>query len=324
QMESSCEGHGSDPEDLTAAEREVEFTEERVDITKEFAAAAAELSLGEMVLAGKFTLQEAMSAIELMDPKMDGGCVKLREHSTVEDVVAEGWLRGMGDDEVLATVDATLACLASWLEGAFIAQTLHTNLLMTDPDVLSAACGCQPEKEDRDTVPGRTLTALAHGLAHLVLLIRHTIGTASVCEDEDFAMQMPLQVTSSLSFDETQEMIRDAEKSLHGVGKANKARATVLAAVIDRLVWLRTILQAMQHMVIPRHNMYDPSQGNTFRPRLKQAAESLTAAVECATRFYDTVELGKMAPVGQDGDYGWLRCFIPDLNRRYLPPAFPR
>ncbi|GMS79752.1 hypothetical protein PENTCL1PPCAC_1927, partial [Pristionchus entomophagus] len=324
----SGEGQCSGPEEFNTSneEREIAFTEDRIDITEEFFTAAAELPMGEMVCTERFTLAEAMSAIELMDPKMDGGCIKLREHPTVEDVVAEGWLRGMADDEVLATVDATLACLSSWLEGAFIAQTMHTNLLMTDPDVLSAACECQPEKEEKDRVPGRTLTALSHGLAHLVLIIRHTIGTASVCEEEDFAMQFPVRVQSSLSFDETLELIKDTEKTLQAVAKANKTRAPMLAAVLDRLVWVRTTLLAMQHMVIPRNGMYsqETQEPVCFRPRLKQAMEQLTISVDCASRFYETVEMGKMAPAGQDGDYGWLTCFIPDLNRRFLPPAFPR
>lgn len=76
---------------------------------------------------------------------------------------------------------------------------------MTDPDVLSAACECQPEKEEKDRVAGRvsrrgtgracreelsfilispqTMTALSHGLAHMAILVRHAIGSASVCEE---------------------------------------------------------------------------------------------------------------------------------------------
>ncbi|KAF8384085.1 natc-1 [Pristionchus pacificus] len=346
-MDSTCEGHSSGPDDVTSSTTDddsvtekknppLAFTEKRIDITQDFLAAASELELGELVMGENFTLHEAMSAIELMDPKMDGGCFRLRVHPTVEDVVAQGWLRGMPDDEVLATVDATFACLVSWMEGAFIAQTLHTNLLMTDPDVLSAACECQPEKEEKDRVAGRTMTALSHGLAHMAILVRHAIGSASVCEEEDFAMQFPVRVSSSLTFDETLDLIKAAEKTLITVGKqldiapiiqSNNDRVPVLNAVVDRLAWLRAALEAMQHMIIPRHNMYskdDDGEPINFRPRLRQAAERLSTAVECATRFHDTVEMGKMAPVGQDGDFGWLTCFIPDLNRRYLPPAFPR
>lgn len=43
------------------------------DITKEFRAAAKELELGELLHDDTFGLFEAMSAIEMMDPKMDAG-----------------------------------------------------------------------------------------------------------------------------------------------------------------------------------------------------------------------------------------------------------
>ncbi|GMR35291.1 hypothetical protein PMAYCL1PPCAC_05486 [Pristionchus mayeri] len=322
-----CAGNSNEcPEEGYPVVQEAQYVEERTDITDEFLEATSGLATGEMVSAENFSLLELIDAIQLMNPKSDGGCIKLKEHPTVEDVIADGWLRGMGDDEVLATVDATLACLMSWLEGEFIAQTLHTNLLMTDPDVLTAACECQPEKEEKDRVPGRTLTALSHGLAHLVVLIRHTIGTAAVCEEEDFAMQFPIKVSSSLSIEETLELLKAAEKTLNAVGKAKKERAPVLSAVVDRLTWVRTMLQAMEHMVIPRNGVFNQNNDDpiNFRPRLRQAAEQLSTAVDAATRFYDTVELGKIAPAGQDGDYGWLTCFIPELNRYFLPPVSRR
>lgn len=43
------------------------------DVTKEFRAAAKELELGELLHDETFGLFEAMSAIEMMDPKMDAG-----------------------------------------------------------------------------------------------------------------------------------------------------------------------------------------------------------------------------------------------------------
>lgn len=43
------------------------------DITKEFTEAVKELELGELLHDNLFGLFEAMSAIEMMDPKMDAG-----------------------------------------------------------------------------------------------------------------------------------------------------------------------------------------------------------------------------------------------------------
>lgn len=44
-----------------------------IDITTEFQTAAKELELGELLHDDTFGLFEAMSAIEMMDPKMDAG-----------------------------------------------------------------------------------------------------------------------------------------------------------------------------------------------------------------------------------------------------------
>lgn len=63
-------------------------TYEWKDITKEFFVAIKDLSLGELMHHELFGLFEAMSAIEMMDPKMDAGmCCKkekpLRFHTAV-------------------------------------------------------------------------------------------------------------------------------------------------------------------------------------------------------------------------------------------------
>ncbi|KAI6185227.1 Protein MAK10-like protein [Aphelenchoides fujianensis] len=46
------------------------------DITEEFLKATKELELGEMVMSDAIKLDEAMTAVELMDPKMDSGMVR--------------------------------------------------------------------------------------------------------------------------------------------------------------------------------------------------------------------------------------------------------
>ena len=51
------------------------------------------------------------------------GMKKLREQPSVSTVIEQGWLE-MEDADLLATVDATLAAMATWLEGALIGQTV--------------------------------------------------------------------------------------------------------------------------------------------------------------------------------------------------------
>ena len=56
------------------------------DVTELLGSAAAEMSLGEMVHGESFSLFEAMSALELMDPKMDSGMQSARVVPVLERV----------------------------------------------------------------------------------------------------------------------------------------------------------------------------------------------------------------------------------------------
>lgn len=51
----------------------------------------AELSKGELVKSAKFNLADAMSAIEMMDPKMDNGIVPIDENLGLESALEVGF-----------------------------------------------------------------------------------------------------------------------------------------------------------------------------------------------------------------------------------------
>ena len=84
-----------------------------------------------------FGLFEAMSAIEMMDPKMDAGMakgsVKRRTPLTLTDAIEEKLLPwdNVTVPEFVAIFDHTLSCLVTWLEGHSLAQTVLTNLVST-------------------------------------------------------------------------------------------------------------------------------------------------------------------------------------------------
>ena len=84
-----------------------------------------------------FGLFEAMSAIEMMDPKMDAGMakgsVKRRTPLTLTDAIEEKSLPwdNVTVPEFVTIFDHTLSCLVTWLEGHSLAQTVLTNLVST-------------------------------------------------------------------------------------------------------------------------------------------------------------------------------------------------
>lgn len=98
----------------------------------------SDLKLGELIHDDTFSLYEAMSAIEMMDPKMDAGMLCNRGihqiksfDQAVEDNILK--LNNFDDKEIIGIIDSTYACLATWLEGHSLAKTVFINLYLHKP-----------------------------------------------------------------------------------------------------------------------------------------------------------------------------------------------
>lgn len=107
------------------------------NITDEFFEAVKELDVGELQHVFLFGLFEAMSAIEMMDPKMDAGMKRNEEPAplTFETAVETGaiHLDNVSFKDTIGLIDSMYACLVSWLEGHSLAQTLFTCLYLHKP-----------------------------------------------------------------------------------------------------------------------------------------------------------------------------------------------
>lgn len=107
------------------------------DITEEFFEAVKELDVGELQHVFLFGLFEAMSAIEMMDPKMDAGMKRNEEPIplTFEKAVEQGVLEldTISYKDMIGLIDSMYTCLVSWLEGHSLAQTLFTCLYLHKP-----------------------------------------------------------------------------------------------------------------------------------------------------------------------------------------------
>lgn len=96
-------------------------------------AAAKELKVGQLVHENDFKLFDSMSALELMDPKMDSGM--LVNGSPPQSIAArlEGGsvpLEFSSARDVLATLDELFCCETGWLNGLPLAQSLLTSVYM--------------------------------------------------------------------------------------------------------------------------------------------------------------------------------------------------
>ncbi|KAK8380633.1 hypothetical protein O3P69_007912 [Scylla paramamosain] len=114
-----------------------EVTYNWINITSEFFHATKDLQLGELLHDDIFGLFEAMSAIEMMDPKMDAGmmCNRGKKVLNFDQAVKAGALKlnNLTMEELVGIMDSMLACLVTWLEGHSAAQTILTCLYLHKP-----------------------------------------------------------------------------------------------------------------------------------------------------------------------------------------------
>lgn len=146
------------------------------DITEEFKHACTDLDVGELLHDAGFGLYEAMSAFEMMDPKMDSGIIDVNTSKAPPKTFAsckesgELKLDDIPPSEACDIIDGTLCCVASWLEGGSMAQTVFANLYMHNPHAI----------EDR------VMRASCTAMLKLVGVIRELVTTTCVYEEDHF------------------------------------------------------------------------------------------------------------------------------------------
>ena len=112
---------------------------EWVDITHPFIEAASLLDPGELVQHWNFSLLDAMSAVELLDPKMDSSMhwTDFKTYPrTVSEASEQGLLQfdGHTNSQLIGIFDEVLACVVTWLSGYTLAQTVFSCLYLLETD----------------------------------------------------------------------------------------------------------------------------------------------------------------------------------------------
>ncbi|XP_050387946.1 uncharacterized protein LOC126804753 [Argentina anserina] len=149
------------------------------DITAEFKSSVSQLNLGELLKSDHFTLLEAMSAIELMDPKMDSGMILKKCNRKIlnfDQSVKSGLIKinNLEISELLGIIDDTYSCLVTWLEGHLLSLTVMTNLYLH-----------QPEK-----IEDRCLRIFSLSALKLTKFIDKMVSVIFCIEEEDFMLNM--------------------------------------------------------------------------------------------------------------------------------------
>ena len=275
------------------------------ECTSDFLSACGELELGELLHDELFGLFEAMSAIEMMDPKMDAGMLCNRASSTPvtwQDSVDRGevCLEGLAGDldpvDVSRMIDQSLSCLVTWLEGHSLAQTVMTNLYLHNVDRITCI-----------VVKSVSIVSLK-----LVEIIKDIISKAGVFEEEDFqphtyGFRLCQEVTDQrciAGLRESEELLnKDIRRTKHkdGVDRSEEEQKEH-----EDFVNLHARVKFLRLLYVSLSALY---RGDT--------AEGLRLVGNCQESWQGPA-VTSLGPVDK------VPGFEPMANQRLLPPTFPR
>ncbi|KAF1333595.1 Casein kinase ii, beta subunit, partial [Globisporangium splendens] len=214
-----------------------------------FASAAKELKVGQMVHLSNFNLFDSMSALELMDPKMDSGMLI---NGAVPQPIGARMKNGSialsftSARDVLATIDELFRCESGWFNGQPLQQTLLTSVYMHKEPInalLSQLVSFDDliARTDIEEVLQRKLTAkttaetllLVMNTVCLVMLktdiiVRDVVVRGDIYEEEDFspANGFDIGILEAFSYDAVQALLRFTEQRLEAVLVEQKAAAS--------------------------------------------------------------------------------------------------
>ncbi|XP_058458590.1 N-alpha-acetyltransferase 35, NatC auxiliary subunit isoform X2 [Malaya genurostris] len=289
-------------------------------ITSDFFGCVKELKLGELIHDNMFGLFDAMSAIEMMDPKMDAGmcCNKETTPLNFQTAVEAGKMKLLNLDsrECIGIIDSVYACSVSWLEGHSMAQTVLTCLYLHHPDQI----------EDK------SMKAFACAVHKLVNLIRNFILRARVYEEEDF---QPSTYGYDLCMEMTEtkvcNMLKSAEEDwIRKVKEVNSDKEKEeINALVCRLKFTRLLLQCLVALYPTKQN----STWNTTntsanlnvspnKTEMIDIVKTLNGALELTLIMERTIEFGTQPE--PESDTPNPMGFSMMVNQRLLPPTFPR
>jgi hypothetical protein len=143
-----------------------------LDVTATLDATAGELAVGQMVHAPSFSLLSAMSALEVMDPKMDAGMIT--DTVTADKALGTPLMpRELTAGQIVHIMDQIMVCEMHWLAGHSLAQSVFTCLYL----------------HDIKNVADRRFAAMAQAVLKCCAIVRNMVVQADFYEEEDFVPQ---------------------------------------------------------------------------------------------------------------------------------------
>eukprot|EP00668_Euglena_longa_P000415 GGOE01000531.1.p1 GENE.GGOE01000531.1~~GGOE01000531.1.p1 ORF type:complete len:730 (+),score=240.76 GGOE01000531.1:160-2190(+) len=180
-----------------------------------------------------------MSAVEIMDPKMDGGYGLLEAKQLEEMVDAGAVLCRPTDQQAVEIMDQLLAAEFTWFSGYALPQTLYTCIYVHQPSLL--------HHEALDAY----LKAVLKGCA----VTCAAVNRADIREDEEF---IPVIFTVDLcSEDSVESVLEGLEAAIRGVeadAKQPDADAAVLKSLLSRLQLRQHYFKVLSLLTVEDHS----------------------------------------------------------------------
>ncbi|KAK9901701.1 hypothetical protein WJX75_009287 [Coccomyxa subellipsoidea] len=268
-----------------------------LDIEELIQDAAEALQEGELVHDDHFSLYEAMSAVEIGDPKLDAGMCT--GPSGVQEVRPAS---SLSSSDALAVADRLFAAEATWHQGNNLPQTVFTCLYILQP---------------RSAEGHIALEALCKATHATCIAVRDLVLAGNVCEDEDFAlhtfgmhMEMGLKdadVSALAALTLAEEALEALLQRGRGKGSSGAAAGQAIlqehmGAFLARVRFRKALLKGLQRV------QKSTKQDQDF------ARKQFAAALQELERMRDSAHPRPQDAVG----------FCPDVNRRLMAPIPPR
>ncbi|KAF2746725.1 Mak10-domain-containing protein [Sporormia fimetaria CBS 119925] len=216
-----------------------------VDITERFTKACSALKTGQLVKDEYFTLFESISAIEIMDPKMDSGMLQPGE--TLEDDYDV--MRPLLPEELIGIIDQLLCFEMAWHQGYPLSQTLFTSiyidrLLASNPRTIDDAQFTQKDAPETETPFLDILRAYCLGVIKSCDLVIAKVQSTDYYEEEDFVTQtFNRSLFPNLPVEDFVEMLDYTMDKVDSL--PSEVNDSIRMAIKDRLYFRRQLLLAL-------------------------------------------------------------------------------
>ncbi|KAK2000226.1 Mak10 subunit [Colletotrichum falcatum] len=290
------------------------------DITSKFTAATETLPPGELVKDGFFTLFESVGALEIMDPKMDSGCLEAEDSLDVDYDVS----RPLLPEEVLGIIDQLLCHEMSWHVGYPLSQTLFTSvyvesILMPKPATIDDAHFIRDANGTPPSPMHTVLRAYCLGLLKTCGNVNERIKNEHFYEEEDFVTNTYNRVLlDDFSVESVREILKEASFVLRQL--SDSVSQDIIDALHTRLLFRYTLLAAIdytQYRTDPDRIRSPWKEANDMLPRIKTThalgnpvSEAFSAKLQ--RKLASTMPPRPIVEISFDDAFGHLTKIIGD------------